>query len=348
MAHQLEIKKDGKASMFYTDWQTPWHGLGVSVAEAPTGAEARKLAGTDWEVGMQPVKTDDGQVIEGYKAVRRLTDGKVFAVTSDRWTPFQNAEIGNFVDDLVAAGSLKRDTAGALYGGAKVWELVRVPEEITIGKGDVVYPYILVFNGHDGHTALSVLPTTVRVVCNNTLNAAIDRAAGVIPVRVYHVGKLDTRLAEARRVLGISTVEIATFAKMAGGLAAADGLPHIPTLLKRLFPAPAKDATPLAKTLYEQRRADIEETLKRQVGDGSAWGVLNGITAYVDHRIRHAKRDDLADSRKMNSVLLGPDARIKTEAAQILSSLTGIYQNLKREREEMMVAVRVKTAGPTL
>jgi phage/plasmid-like protein (TIGR03299 family) len=344
----LEIKADGKASMFYTDWQTPWHKLGVSVAEAPTGADARKLAGTDWEVGMQPVRTDAGDVIAGYKAVTRLSDGKVFAITSNRWTPFQNAEIGDFVDDLVAAGSLKRDTAGALYGGAKVWELVRVPEEITVGPGDKVYPYILVFNGHDGHTALSVLPTTVRVVCNNTLNAAIDRAAGVIPVRIYHVGKLETRLAEARRVLGISSVEIAAFSKMAEGLAARDGLPHIKQLLNRLFPEPAKDATPLAKTLYEQRKADLDETLKRQAGDGSAWAVLNGVTAYVDHRLRHAKRDEHADSRKMNSVLLGADARVKTEAAQILMSLTGIYQEIKRDREAAMVAVKAKTVQPTV
>jgi len=116
MAHELEIKKDGKASMFYVDWQAPWHGLGVSVAEAPNGAEARKLAGTDWEVAMRPIHTEAGEVIDGYKAVTRLTDNKVFAVTSNRWTPFQNEQIGDFVDDLVVAGRLKRETAGGGEG----------------------------------------------------------------------------------------------------------------------------------------------------------------------------------------------------------------------------------------
>lgn len=36
-------------SMFYVR-KTPWHGLGTKVMEAPSSADALRLAGLDWKV----------------------------------------------------------------------------------------------------------------------------------------------------------------------------------------------------------------------------------------------------------------------------------------------------------
>lgn len=51
MSHEVE-------TMFYTDWETPWHGLGTPIHEAPAGADALKLAGLDWTVGLVPLYTN--------------------------------------------------------------------------------------------------------------------------------------------------------------------------------------------------------------------------------------------------------------------------------------------------
>ena len=58
-------------SMFYTR-EKPWHGLGVRVEEAPTSADALRLAGLDWEVAQEPIFTEGGDAIAG-RLLRRPT-----------------------------------------------------------------------------------------------------------------------------------------------------------------------------------------------------------------------------------------------------------------------------------
>lgn len=322
MAHEIETN-------FYTG-EVPWHGLGTYVNEAPAGADALKLAKLDWDVEMRPIYahgvTGRMAAIAGYKAVTRVTDGQVYAVTSERYRPFQNAAAFDFLEALVATGDLRYETAGALFSGKKVWALARRPESIMVGGSDEVVPYILLVNGHDGHTALSVLPTTVRVVCNNTLNMAWSRShRRPIEARIYHTQSLDAKVAEARRVLGIVNKEIAAFALIADALDDRDGLPHIEKLLAQLFPEPPKDANAYHKTIYEQRMAEVGAAMKAQTAaNPTAWGVLNGITAWVDHRSRRAKNDGDADSRKMDSVMFGRDADLKTLAARCIANLTKV------------------------
>ena len=62
-------------TMFYTR-EKPWHGLGTMVQEAPTSADALRLAGLDWTVDQYPVFAD-GNLIPGYKANIRSSDNKV-------------------------------------------------------------------------------------------------------------------------------------------------------------------------------------------------------------------------------------------------------------------------------
>jgi phage/plasmid-like protein (TIGR03299 family) len=347
MAHEIE-------SNFYTG-EVPWHKLGTYINEAPAGADALKLAKLDWEVEMRPIYAHgvNGRMaaVAGYKAVTRVVDGQVYAVTSDRYRPFQNAAAFDFLEALVATGDLRYETAGSLFSGKKVWALARRPESIMVGGSDEVVPYILLVNGHDGHTALSVLPTTVRVVCNNTLNMAWSpRHRKPIEARIYHTQSLDAKVAEARRVLGIVSKEIAAFSTIADALADRDGLPHIHKLLDHLFPAPPKDANAYHKTIYEQRMAEVAQAMNAQTRENTtAWGVLNGITAWVDHRNRRAKGDGDADSRKMDSVMFGRDADFKADAARIIAKLTKVdidaaFAEIDAAYERELVPVKARTA----
>ena len=54
-------------SMFYVR-ETPWHGLGTKVQEAPDSKEALRLAGLDWKVLQEPIRTAQGEAVPGYKA----------------------------------------------------------------------------------------------------------------------------------------------------------------------------------------------------------------------------------------------------------------------------------------
>ena len=77
-------------------------------------------------------------------------------------------------DDLLGAG-VSYETAGSLQGGRKVWLLARMPHRYIIA-GDEIAPYLVVMNSHDGSSGIKVAMTPIRVVCQNTLNLALDSA----------------------------------------------------------------------------------------------------------------------------------------------------------------------------
>ena len=161
-------------SMFYTR-EKPWHGLGTRVEEAPSSSEALQLAGLDWTVTQEPIYTETKEVISGYKANVRDSDRKVLGVVTDRYKIVQNHEAFAFTDALLGAG-VRYETAGALQEGKRVWLLARLPREYII-SGERISPYLVFSNTHDGSGAVKVALTPVRVVCNNTLNLALDQEA---------------------------------------------------------------------------------------------------------------------------------------------------------------------------
>lgn len=160
-------------SMFYVR-ETPWHGLGVRVNEAPASKEALTAAGLDWNVVQEPIYTETEELINGYKANVRDSDRRVLGVVSDRYKVIQNTEAFAFTDTLLGEG-VRYETAGSLQGGRKVWLLAHMPHEYII-SGERISPYLLFSNTHDGSGAVKIALTPIRVVCNNTLNLALSTA----------------------------------------------------------------------------------------------------------------------------------------------------------------------------
>lgn len=180
-------------TMFYVR-EKPWHGLGKMVQEAPTSAEALKLAGLDWTVEARDMWLNGGyEPIPGYKANVRSSDNKVLGVVSNKYRIVQNAEAFAFTDALIG-GDVHYETAGSLLDGKKIWLLAKLPDSEICG--DKTETYMCFSNTHDGSGAVRVCMTPVRVVCNNTLNLALDTAQRAWSVR--HVGDINTKLVEAR------------------------------------------------------------------------------------------------------------------------------------------------------
>ena len=183
-------------SMFYTR-QKPWHGLGTKVEEAPASADALHLAGLDWQVKQEPIYTDNGNVIPGYKANVRDSDRRVLGVVTDRYRIIQNQEAFAFTDSLLGEG-VRYETAGSLQEGRKVWLLARLPREYII-SGERISPYLVFSNTHDGSGAVKVALTPIRVVCNNTLNLALSTASR--SWSMIHTGNINDKIQEAKDTL---------------------------------------------------------------------------------------------------------------------------------------------------
>lgn len=192
MAHLVE-------SMFSVR-ETPWHGLGTIVNEAPTSAEAIKLAGLDWDVVSNPVFDANGNEIHGYKANTRSTDNSVLGIVSNKYKIVQNKEAFEFTDNLIESGDVKYETAGSLKNGRQIWLLAKMPEKNILG--DKFDPYICFSNTHDGTGAIKVCMTPIRVVCNNTLNFALSNATRTWSTK--HMGDMAGKIHEAKITLGLA------------------------------------------------------------------------------------------------------------------------------------------------
>lgn len=183
-------------TMFYVR-ETPWHGLGTRVIEAPGSEEALELAGLNWKVRQEPIYTDNNLLIPGYKANVRDLDDKVLGVVTDRYKVVQNDEAFAFTDGLLGEG-VRYETAGALLDGRKVWILARMPREFII-NGEQISPYLVFSNTHDGSGAIKVAVTPIRVVCNNTLNLALSTAKR--SWSMVHTGDVQGKMEEAKQTL---------------------------------------------------------------------------------------------------------------------------------------------------
>ena len=177
--------------------EKPWHGLGTIVAEAPASADALRLAGLDWKVVQEPIYTEFNELIEGYRANVRDSDRKVLGVVSDRYKVVQNADAFSFTDELLGKG-VRYETAGSLQEGKKVWLLARLPREYIIA-GERISPYLVFSNTHDGSGSVKVAVTPVRVVCNNTLNLALNTAKRSFSM--IHTGNIQDKIQEAKDTL---------------------------------------------------------------------------------------------------------------------------------------------------
>lgn len=182
--------------MFYVR-ETPWHGLGTKVMEAPASREALQIAGLDWKVLQEPIYTTEKELIEGFKVNVRDTDRRVLGVVSDRYKIVQNQEAFSFTDELLGEG-VRYETAGSLQNGRKVWLLARMPHEYII-SGERITPYLVFFNSHDGSGAIKAALTPIRVVCQNTLNLALSTAKR--SWSMIHTGNIQGKIQEARDAL---------------------------------------------------------------------------------------------------------------------------------------------------
>jgi len=183
-------------SMFYVR-EKPWHNLGTQVMEAPESKDALSLAGLDWKVKQKDVYTEDYVKVPGYKVNVRDKDAASLGIVSDKYKVVQNEDAFAFTDQLIGEG-VRYETAGSLQNGKRVWILAKMPNEYVIAE-DKIDPYFLIMNSHDGSSGIKACMTPVRVVCNNTLNLALNTAKRTWATK--HTENIMSRMTEAQETL---------------------------------------------------------------------------------------------------------------------------------------------------
>lgn len=196
MSHEFE-------SGFFAG-QPAWHDLGTNVEECQNVKEAFRLSQLDWEVSLSPLFLPDGTQLTSHKATIRESDKSILGVVPATYVPFQNSQAFEFLDQTIANGEALFETAGSLQQGSRIFVLCRLPKNITITKHDEIAPYFLACNSHDATLAVRIFPTSIRVVCKNTLSIALhtqkakESEKQATGLNVRHTKRLNQRIEQGK------------------------------------------------------------------------------------------------------------------------------------------------------
>ena len=329
MAHEI-TEAD---SMMYAK-KVPWHGLGTYVGDEPVLAEeAITAAGLDWEVKKLPAfaevegesGTQERVYAPGHYLTVRGNDNRVLGAVGERYEIVQNKDAFEFLDAVVGAANMVRyHTAGSLRGGRHVWMLAEVLN-LTVSpvKDDVVKPYLLLVNGHDGRMPLKVLFTTVRVVCANTLNLALRSSRNGIVIR--HITGLQAKKQEAQRILGFAQDEVRVFAERAERLAKKQlGDAVLQKFLAELLPINPDEKNPRRQNTRDKIAELYETGLGTDIPGvkGTAWGALQAVTEYNSHyrSTRSADTTEAQRTQRLEAVWFGVGNDMNQKALELLSA----------------------------
>jgi len=205
MAHKLNFDKRSGTWSFASHSEKAWHGLGQIVNHAMTSEQAIKYANLDYEVAKAHVQYYANGVpveIEGYYATHRTDNGDYLGMVKSRYEIVQNKDAFGFFDAIIDSGEAIFETAGALGKGERIFLLAKLPEDFEIA-GDKIEKYIMLTNSHDGSSSVIAGMTNIRVVCNNTLQAALKGLEN--KVSIDHISGAKDKLKEAHRVMGIAS-----------------------------------------------------------------------------------------------------------------------------------------------
>ncbi|WP_312261273.1 DUF932 domain-containing protein [Candidatus Igneacidithiobacillus taiwanensis] len=297
--------------------ETPWHGLGNRLPEKQPLEVWLQAAGMDWEICSTDVLYQVGNGrdfgVHPYpeaKVLYRSDSLAPLSVVSPRYQIVQPREILEFYRDLVSVGGFTLETAGVLKGGKKLWALARTGEELLLRGGDRVKGYLLLATSCDGTLATTAQFTSVRVVCNNTLQLATGERAGAI--KVPHSTTFDPDAVKA--ALGVGATSWQHFAEQAQALS--QRKVNRLDVTKFVINVLGDRNAPMAEQPNEKGLKTVIELFagkgmgsQMASADGSAWGLVNAVTEYVDHH-RRAKSQDT----RLDSAWFGQGASLKEKA----------------------------------
>ena len=218
MAHNLNYNETTGKHSFFSVKEKAWHALGQIVQNYPSSAEAIRFAGLDYKVEKRKLFTYDNENQNGiantdiiipeievpnYFATVRTDTEQVLGVVGKDYEVVQNEDAFSFFDAIVGGSDgIQYETAGALGKGERIFITAKLPNYIQVGNDDLIEQYLFLTTSHDGYGSITAAFTPVRIVCNNTLNAAFKNCSNSVKIR--HTSNAKERLEQAHKVMGIS------------------------------------------------------------------------------------------------------------------------------------------------
>ncbi|KHK58688.1 phage/plasmid-like protein TIGR03299 [Ralstonia sp. A12] len=309
-------------SMAYTG-ERPWHGLGNKLAPNQPLEVWAERAGMNWQIESSDVRFVASSASSHIGAIHAFPEQKVLyrsdnkaalAVVSSRYQVVQPREVLEFYRDLTEVGGFELETAGVLKEGRRFWALAKTGQTGTLKGKDTIKGYLLLASACDGSLATTAQPTSVRVVCNNTLQIALGDGAGA--VKVSHRTRFDADAVKRQLGLAVSNWE----AFMARTKAMAECKltdAAVETFFRRVLTYPTNQPSERAAPVVNEQALKVVGELYAGRGmgaqlpsaAGTLWGAVNALTEWTDHH-RRARSDD----HRRDASWFGSGATLKQRA----------------------------------
>jgi phage/plasmid-like protein (TIGR03299 family) len=322
MAHELATTND---MAFIGD--TPWHGLGNQLPRNQPLEVWQRVAGMDWDIKQTEVlfnsASGDGSNMLNLRlnkdatVLYRSDNHEPLSVVSKRYKVVQPKEVLGFYRDLVSVGGFELETAGILKGGKKLWALAKTGQEAMLAGGDKVKAYLLLATSCDGSLATTAQFTSIRVVCNNTLQMAVGESKGAI--RVPHSTMFNAD--EVKRELGLGVTAWDQFMVSIKALSNRpvnkfEAMSYLVNVLgDASLPLNEQPNQKAIQTVYGLYAGEGKGS-KLTSANGTAWGLVNGVTEYVDS-LRRARSQD----NRLDSAWFGTGAALKQKGFEAALAL---------------------------
>jgi phage/plasmid-like protein (TIGR03299 family) len=282
----------------------PWHGLGNNVDADSTIEEWQNQAGLNWSVSKRPVHFA-GECVPGANngihtfkdkfVLVRDTDSRPFSVVSGRYNPVQPKEILEFFRDLIATHGMTIETAGSLKDGKRIWALAKTGDAHKVLGSDLVNSYLLIATSYDLTFSTLAQFTSVRVVCNNTLQQSLNDYISRVSIPHFK----DFNADQVHESLGLGRVQWGAFSQALDAIAkikisVGDAGLIIANALK--IPQDIEAPSPNRQHVMPIMRLFNGDAIGSDVVGQTGWGLVNAVTEYVDHRKRARNQGNRLDN----------------------------------------------------
>jgi phage/plasmid-like protein (TIGR03299 family) len=329
MAHLIDNSKGYDAFVSYA--APAWHGLGTILNNPLTTADALMQGGLDYEVMKLPNihgLPDGTQIIseESFFTLRTDVNKVLGSRLGKDYRVMQNITALNLVDEILQSGKATIETAGAIDEGKKVFICMKVNKDIIVGSGDVVSQYVLLVNSHDGSLAITAMPTNVRVVCNNTLTAAL--ASNKDKIKIRHTTNAKDRMHEAAAVLNLlsnntqmnedaynkmrefAITKEDMFSYFGNVFCSPDEIKSLRSGTRAAEALSTRKQNILAEVLNFSN-SGIGQELAMVNGNNTMWSAYNAVTGYITRKKYKTAND------RANSMLFGTSAELIQSAGAL-------------------------------
>lgn len=312
MAHEVQ-EFDMTAHRELKPW---WYSDSPDQANIFTGKvttdEMLKHTGLDWPVILRrlqalPEEGDNWEVapMESHRGTFRgdMNPPLPLGTVSDKYTPLQNRDIFEAFNPMIEDGLLEYETGGSLRNCRSVWVLARYmgggSHTVDI-MGDAVRQYMLITTNHDGTGSVEIKPTNVRVVCNNTLQAALKQG---VSMKFSHVGDVSGRVGLVANAVGQAGEHMETLQKIFRTMTSIqlneeERYEFFSRVAPDVFQADKHEKAQLTvlrtRKEWEANLEAEENLLVNNYRKDSLWASYQAITRSTSHRVSNRVKDTAA------------------------------------------------------